>query len=278
MSESNACTNQTPVQPIIIKKVKGGHGGHHGGAWKVAYADFVTAMMALFIVLWLMNSSKEVQQAVGAYFRDPTGQGKQMGSGQNGTGDGLQIGKDDMPRLKEEIEKAINNAPQLAGMKDQVAMTVTGEGLRIELMESETGTFFETGSSKPSDSGGEMLAKLAAELGKLPNRILIEGHTDTRPFAGGDNYSNWELSVDRANAARRLMQTHGLKANQVTQVRGFADQRLRKPDDPENASNRRISLTVQYVRPPGSSVGKEADGKGTAGSAHGGPAGKSEHH
>ncbi|MCL5743580.1 MAG: OmpA family protein [Acidobacteria bacterium] len=274
MSESDAGANHAAVQPIIIKRVKGGHGGHHGGAWKVAYADFVTAMMALFIVLWLMNSSKEIQQAVGGYFRDPTGQGKQVGSGQNGTGDGLEIGKDDMPRLKEEIEKAINDVPQLADMKEQVAMTVTGEGLRIELMESETGTFFETGSSKPSDNGGEMLAKLATELGKLPNKILIEGHTDRRPFAGGNNYSNWELSVDRANAARRLMQAHGLNAGQVTQVRGFADQRLRKPDDPENASNRRISLIVQYVRPPATSTDKEAGGKGKAGSGHGGPGGK----
>ena len=105
MPESNSTSGPAPLQPIIIKKVKGGHGGHHGGAWKVAYADFVTAMMALFIVLWLMNSSKEVQQAVGGYFRDPSGKGKQMGSGQGGTGDGLLLSKDNMPRLKEELEK-----------------------------------------------------------------------------------------------------------------------------------------------------------------------------
>ena len=268
MSESNSVASKPPVQPIIIKKVKGGHGGHHGGAWKVAYADFVTAMMALFIVLWLMNSSKEVQQAVGGYFRDPSGKGKQMGSGQGGTGDGLLLNKDNMPRLKEELEKAIKNAPQLAGMKDQVEMTVTGEGLRIELMESEAGTFFQTGSAKPSDNGGEMLTKLAAELGKLPNKILVEGHTDTRPFASDNNYSNWELSVDRANAARRLMQGHGLKGDQVTQVRGFADQRLRNPKDPENASNRRISLTVQYTQPPPGAAEKGAAGKGAAGGGH----------
>jgi chemotaxis protein MotB len=270
MPESNSTSGPAPLQPIIIKKVKGGHGGHHGGAWKVAYADFVTAMMALFIVLWLMNSSKEVQQAVGGYFRDPSGQGKLMGSGQSGTGEGLLLSKDNMPQLKEELEKAIKNAPQLAGMKDQVEMTVTGEGLRIELMESEAGTFFQTGSSKPSDNGGEMLTKLAAELGKLPNKILVEGHTDTRPFAPDNNYSNWELSVDRANAARRLMQGHGLKVDQITQVRGFADQRLRNPKDPENASNRRISLTVQYTKPPvGAPAEKGGAGKGAAGGGHG---------
>ncbi len=269
MSDSNSGSSTTPLQPIIIKKVKGGHGGHHGGAWKVAYADFVTAMMALFIVLWLMNSKPEVQEAVGGYFRDPSGKGKQMGTGQGGTGDGVLIGKDNMPRLKEELEKAINNAPQLKGMKDQVEMTVTGEGLRIELMESDTGTFFESGSAKPSEGGSEMLKRLAAELAKLPNRILIEGHTDTKPFAEGNSYTNWELSVDRANAARRLMQVSGLSPSQVTQVRGFADQRLRKPDKPEDPSNRRISLTVQYVDPPPGSAAKEG-GKATAG--HGTPA------
>jgi len=257
MSESNPA-NAAPPQPVIIKKVKGGHGGHHGGAWKVAYADFVTALMALFIVLWLMNSSKQVQEAVGGYFRDPSGKGKQSGSGQGGSGDGLLIGKDDMPRLKEELQKAINKAPQLAGMKDQVEMTVTGEGLRIELMETETGTFFETGSARPSAAGSDMLARLAAELGKLPNRVLIEGHTDTRPFAPDNNYTNWELSVDRANAARRLMQASGLKPDQVTQVRGYADQHLRKPDDPENACNRRISLTVQYNKTPDAAAPQSA--------------------
>jgi len=257
MSESYPVPNSA-APPVMIKKIKGGHGGHHGGAWKVAYADFVTAMMALFIVLWLMNSSKEIQQAVGGYFRDPSGKGKQVGSGQSGSGDGLLIGKDDMPHLKEELEKAISRAPQLAAMKDQVEMTVTGEGLRIELLETETGTFFETGSSNPSGAGAEMLTRLAEELGKLPNRILIEGHTDTRPFAADNKYSNLELSVDRANAARRLMQAHGLRPGQVSQVRGFADQRLRKPDDPEDASNRRISLTVQYSQPGASGQSRAA--------------------
>ena len=126
-------------------------------------------------------------------------------------------------------------------------MTVTAEGLRIELLESETGTFFKTGSAIPSPNGREMLIALAAELGKLPNKISLGGHTDARPYPGGSDYSNWELSVDRANAARRLMQQNGVSTTQVVQVRGYADQRVRKPDKPEDASNRRISVIVQYL-------------------------------
>ena len=127
-------------------------------------------------------------------------------------------------------------------------MTVTGEGLRIELLESEVGTFFETGSSKPSATGKNMLDLLAGELGKMKNRLLIEGHTDSQPFAASARgYSNWELSADRANSARKLMQEGGLSKDQVAEVRGFADQRLRKPEDPQNASNRRVSIVVKYL-------------------------------
>jgi chemotaxis protein MotB len=126
-------------------------------------------------------------------------------------------------------------------------MTVTSEGLRIELLESDVGTFFESGSSHPTENGKQLLQTLAQELGKLPNKISIEGHTDSKPFAAGVAYGNWELSADRANAARRLMQEDGLGADQISQVRGFADQRLRKPDEPFDSSNRRVSLIVQYV-------------------------------
>jgi chemotaxis protein MotB len=126
-------------------------------------------------------------------------------------------------------------------------MTVTNEGLRIELMESVSGTFFNSGSPKLNADGRELLITLAQEIGKLPNKISIEGHTDSKPYATSGNYSNWELSSDRANAARRLMQANGVAANQVTQVRGFADQRLRKLDNPLDPSNRRISLIVQYI-------------------------------
>jgi chemotaxis protein MotB len=233
--------------PIIIIKKISGHGGHHGGAWKVAYADFVTAMMALFIVLWLMNSSPKVQVAVGGYFKDPSGTAKKVETGLAGTGENLQPPKQDMAKLKVELQKSIQSITDIDKLKKNIEMTVTAEGLRIELLESEKGTFFESGSSALNASGQEMLALLAAELGKVPNHISVEGHTDAKPFTGKRSYSNWELSADRANSARRLMQQSGLRTDQVSQVRGFADQRLRNLKDPLDASNRRISIIVQYI-------------------------------
>ncbi|MFN0172413.1 MAG: flagellar motor protein MotB [Bryobacteraceae bacterium] len=235
--------SQTPV--YVIRK-KGRHGGHHGGAWKVAYADFVTAMMALFIVLWLLTSSEEVKKAVGGYFQDPTGGGKLMGSTLAGVGEGLIVHQDDMNQLKEAIEKAMKEVPKIEEIKEQVKITVTGEGLRIELMEKESGTFFKSGSAGPSQSGSEMLKMLAEQLSKLPNKLLIEGHTDSKPFSSERDYGNWELSADRGNAARRLMENSGIRRDQVAQVRGFADQSLLMPDDPSNPSNRRISVIVKY--------------------------------
>lgn len=236
-----------PSPPIIIIKKKAGHGGHHGGAWKVAYADFVTAMMALFIVLWLMNTSKQIQAAVGGYFKDPTGNSRKVGTDVSGSGDNLRLTKQNMAELKEQLQKSIRNITDLEKLRNNIEMTVTAEGLRIELLESEKGTFFDSGSPKLNESGQEMVALLAQELGQVPNRISVEGHTDAKPYAGKGNYSNWELSADRANAARRLMQQSGLRADQVAQVRGFADQRLRTPKDPLEASNRRVSIIVQYI-------------------------------
>ena len=234
-------------RPIIIVKKKAGHGGHHGGAWKVAYADFVTAMMALFIVLWLLNTSKPVREAIAGYFKDPAGTSDKVGSGKSGTADALPMTKDDMPRLKEELEKAVRGIPNFERVKDQIEMTITPDGLRIELLETETGTFFEVGNSVPSGNGKELLALLAQELGKLPNHLSIEGHTDSTPYAGIREYGNWELSADRANAARRLMQRDGLRADQVSQIRGYADQMLRNPTEPSDPSNRRISVIVQNI-------------------------------
>ena len=235
------------TRPIIIMKKKGGHGGHHGGAWKVAYADFVTAMMALFIVLWLLNSSKQVQEAVGGYFKDPTGTSKKVGSNMAGTGENFTLTRDNMPKLKEQLQQAVKQMADFEKLKNHIEMTVTTEGLRIELSESAAGTFFDSGSAKLNDDGRLLLVTLSQELGKLPNKLSIEGHTDSQPYAPSATYGNWELSSDRANAARRVMQSNGIRADQVTQVRGFADQRLRKPDAPLDPSNRRISLIVQYI-------------------------------
>jgi chemotaxis protein MotB len=255
-------------RPIIIKKKVVGHAGHHGGAWKVAYADFVTAMMSLFIVLWLMNSNAKVKEAVAGYFRDPAGVGKLAGTDKAGRDKTVEISKDNMEKLKEELQKALQAMPKFQSIQSQVAITVTNEGLRIELMESEKGTFFESGSAKPTEAAVDLLRRLAGELGKLPNRMLIEGHTDARPFVGGGAYSNWELSSDRANQARQLMQANGLQPGQVFQVRGFADQQLRKPKEPNDASNRRISVIVHYLN--------TADGNGEGQVPNAAPAGAAE--
>ena len=234
-------------RPIIVIKKKGGHGGHHGGAWKVAYADFVTAMMALFIVLWLMNSSKQIQVAVGGYFKDPTGTSKKVGSNQVGSGENFSLTKDNMLQLKEELQKAVRQITNFDKLKNQIEMTITSEGLRIELLESSSGTFFESGKPGLNADGRELLVALAQQLGSLPNHISIEGHTDAKPYSGKSDYGNWELSADRANSARRIMQAAGLRADQISQVRGYADQKLRVPGKPLEPSNRRISLIVQYI-------------------------------
>jgi chemotaxis protein MotB len=261
------------TRPIIILKKKGGHGGHHGGAWKVAYADFVTAMMSLFIVLWLLSSSKPVQEAVGGYFRDPNGTATKKGTINVGAGENFILTKDDMPKLKDQLEQKIREMRDFEKLKSHVEMTVTSEGLRIELTESAAGTFFDSGSTQLNGDGRELLITLAQELGKLPNKLSIEGHTDSKPYATSGSYSNWELSTDRANAARRLVQANGIGPDQITQVRGFADQRLRKLDSPLDPSNRRISIIVQYIvkdkdeeetKPSAGAEGKKSDEKSAA--------------
>jgi chemotaxis protein MotB len=234
------------AERIIIKK-KGEHGGHHGGAWKVAYADFVTAMMSLFIVLWLMNTSKQVQEAVGGYFKDPTGTSKKVGTDMQGAGENFFVRKEDMSKIKEELQKRIRHISNFDKLSKQIEMTITAEGLRVELLEEANGTFFDLGDPNPNQSGRELLTALAQEIGPLPNRISIEGHTDSKPYQGKAVYTNWELSVDRANSARRIMQESGLRADQVQQVRGFADQQLRNKQDSTDPANRRISLIVQYL-------------------------------
>ena len=233
------------VNITIIKKKKIIAGGHHGGAWKVAYADFVTAMMSLFIVLWLLSSSNDqVKKSVAGYFNDPRGTGTLEGSSQPGVGHALPITRADMATLKERLLQSAQQLPNFEKLRKQVEISASPDGLRIELMEDEGGTFFESGSAVPTPALREFLTLISKELGKMPNRISIEGHTDSHPYSNTGGYSNWELSADRANAARRLMQTSGVGAGQIAQVRGFADQMPRKPDRPEDSSNRRITVIV----------------------------------
>ena len=233
------------TQPIIVIKKKGGHGGHHGGAWKVAYADFVTAMMSLFIVLWLLNQSVQVKKAVAGYFNDPKGTANLLGTTMSGNGAAVTENQSDLSKLKEKLEKEIRAKKELEKLSKQIEITVTPEGLRIELLEDKNGTFYQSGSAQLSGSGQELLSLLAGELKTLPNSLLIEGHTDATPYSTDITYSNWELSADRANSARRLLQEDGVREDQVTQVRGYADQLLRVKSNPYDPSNRRISMLVK---------------------------------
>jgi chemotaxis protein MotB len=271
MAEQKGKGGDQPLQPIIIVKKVVGH-AHHGGAWKVAYADFVTSMMSLFIVLWIVNQDQAVKEAVAGYFRDPgafqsSGAGGPLG-GQSilpETGQGIMEGmKAEAKRLLEEAATELRK--QLSGMEHfeqimkQVEIKMTDSGLNIQMVEMPNSLFFDVGSANLSTAAEEVLQILARQLSKLPNKLVIEGHTDSRPYPAGAGYSNWELSTERANCARRYMINHGLPAEQVAEVSGYADTRLRHPENPADVGNRRISITVLYQdgQMPWSSVGGDA--------------------
>ncbi len=222
---------------------------HRGGAWKVAYADFVTALMALFIVLWMMNATDRVKRSVSGYFLDPRGYTRKLGAGPAHSGEGLKVEKRTLGEVRQQIEAALERMPDFARLRRNVQLSVTGEGLRIDLVETEQGLFFPSGSTQPTPAGERLLAGLAAEMAQLPNRLVIEGHTDARPFrdrSPNSAYGNWELSVERANIARRILHTHGVRPEQIVEVRGFADQHLLRPNAPDDPANRRISLVVKF--------------------------------
>ncbi|MBZ5608119.1 MAG: OmpA family protein [Acidobacteriia bacterium] len=222
--------------------------GHRGGAWKVAYADFVTALMALFIVLWLVSAGREVREAVSGYFRDPRGHHQLSGTAQAGSGESLAVDRSTVQQLRKKMEQALHDLPDFQRFSKNVQFTVTGEGLRVELMEKEGGMFFSTGSPRPTSDGERLFDLLGQELGGLPNQIAIEGHTDARAFRSQtpDSYGNWELSFDRANMARRIMVSAGLSSTQVTEIRGYADNRTLISADPTDSRNRRVSVIVKY--------------------------------
>jgi chemotaxis protein MotB len=245
--------HNTPIR-IIKKKVRG-HGGAHGGAWKVAYADFVTAMMALFIVLWIVGQSEAVKKAVEAYFKDPgvfdsskSGGILQGEKNTSATPSPVPLDKlaAEMDKLKAEagnIEKAIAEVPDFSKFKDKVHVTVTAEGLRIDLVEESEGLFFDIGKATVKPETVKLLRLIATHLAPLENGIVVEGYTDAMPYASS-GYSNWNLSTDRANSARMILEGNGLGPHQILQVRGFADRKLRTPDKPLDFSNRRVSILV----------------------------------
>ncbi len=247
----------------IVKKKHGDH-GHHGGAWKVAYADFVTAMMAFFLVMWIIGLSQNIKEAIAAYFKDPVGFMKAVNEGRLAfsiapEGGAAKASEKELPELseasekqrmeqaKKEIEKVVEGVPEFKHLKPYVQIQIVDEGLRIELMESSQSVFFMTGSAEVNPQARQLLTRIAKYLAKLPNRIIIEGHTDSRPFSRG-GMTNWELSVNRANSARRILETSGLRKGQVYEVRGYADNKLRVPEDPYHYSNRRISLLIAYSK------------------------------
>ncbi len=299
-------------KPIIIvkRRKKGGH-AHHGGAWKVAYADFVTAMMAFFMVMWLISSvSKEQRAAIFDYFKNPSmdqGSSPRPAPGQNGPGGAstslinLHGGLDAMRRpvtaaraplakarpalergehlnegagpgkltaeqqkalekqaleqehsaehkqlesLMEELRQAVDKSQALRPFKDQLLLDITPEGVRIQIVDAQNRPMFDVGSAKLRDYTTAILRELAKYLASVPNRISLTGHTDIRAYAGMDGYSNWELSSDRANAARRALVAGGLPMDKISRVVGLSSSVLFDKNDPENPINRRISIVV----------------------------------
>jgi len=221
----------------------------HSGAWKVAYADFVTALMALFIVLWMMNASGSVKKSVQGYFNDPKGYVKRLSTGADKSTEDLHRDEKKVQDVQSRIEQALRQMPEFQHISKNIVLSVTSEGLRIDLLENEQGMFFITGSPAPTPAGERLIQVLAGELSKMPNSLVIEGHTDARPFRNttvASRYSNWELAADRANAARRLLHSDGVRPEQVVEMRGFADQRLLNPADPNDPRNRRVSVVVKF--------------------------------
>lgn len=285
---------QGEPRPIYVKRVKVTAGGHHGGAWKVAYADFVTAMMAFFLVMWLVASvSKEQRAALFDYFKNPSmeqGSAPKPAPGMHGPGGastaavnlrgGMDAPKSAHPvpgagsalmaqpraavdasrspeqiaeevaerrsleALQQELREAIAKSQALEPFKDQLLIDITPEGLRIQIVDAHNRPMFDLGSSRLKDYTEDILHELAAYLNDVPNSISLSGHTDTTPYAGGNGFSNWELSADRANAARRALLEGGLDEKKISRIVGLSSAVLFDKKQPTNPINRRISIIV----------------------------------
>lgn len=260
----------------IIKRGKA-HAGHHGGAWKVAYADFVTAMMAFFLVMWIVGLSTDIKQAIAGYFKDPAGfmqavksgnaAFKTLGMDPKGADENPPQPNDEQERnrlaqAKKMIEKIIEGSPEFKDLKGFIDIKMVNEGLKIELLDAKQSLFFDSGSANVKPATRHLLSRMAGELGNLPNKVIIEGHTDSRPLNRG-SYTNWELSADRANAARHIMEGTGLKQGQIDQVRGYAATHPRDPKNPAHFSNRRVSIIVvtsHALRKELNDLGSASDG------------------
>ena len=247
-------------KPVIIKKVKKVMGaGHHGGAWKVAYADFVTAMMAFFLLLWLLSMVSEEKRArVSEYYKNfslYTESGSSFLAGEdaslfNKSGEGEEkvsaelIAEDgSVDEIQENLSRAI--ADKLGDLEDQVLIEKVPDGIRIHLTDNEGSTMFQRGSNKMTVKAKEVLSVIGENIKTLKNRVSIEGHTDALPFTA-KNYSNWELSTERASSARRELEANGLDPKRLISVAGFADTDPLINDDPNDSRNRRISIILKF--------------------------------
>ncbi len=259
MSEQGGAGGKPTV--IRVVKKKKAHGGHHGGSWKVAYADFVTAMMAFFLVMWIMGMEQNVKDMVQGYFNNPIGFRKAQSGGRNfmsvaNSPANMNVDRvilmskeyqqEEFDRARDQIMAKLEGSPDLEGLADQIEILITDEGLRIELVEDSGGeTFFPFASANLKSSAERLLMLIGPELDALRNGVVLEGHTDAVPF-GRPGYTNWELSTDRAHAARRALEASGYRASKVLEVRGYADRSLRVPDDPRDPRNRRITMLLPF--------------------------------
>jgi chemotaxis protein MotB len=270
------------LQPIIVKKIKKGGHGHHGGAWKIAYADFVTAMMAFFLLMWLLGSTSEGdKKGIADYFQSPLRVAMAGGTGSGDSSHVLKGGGQDLTRttgqvkrgeveakrdtvnlqalkaeqvraevarledLKRKVENRIAANAKLSQMSSQIRLDMTRDGLRIQIVDEQNRPMFDSGSPVVQPHMRELLHEIAQVLSDVPNRLTLEGHTDAQPFAAGDRgYGNWELSSDRANASRRELVAGGLADDRVLRVQGLASSQPFDAADPRGASNRRISIIV----------------------------------
>jgi chemotaxis protein MotB len=252
--------------PIIIKKKKahGGH-GHHGGSWKVAYADFVTAMMAFFMVMWIMGLSEETKAKIQTYFQDPFSAVKKVPRADNFLdvkdvhapkptfGGPEQTGprereKAKLADLENSIRDHVQGDPALKALFKSLETSLTSEGLRVELVESTDAEFFKTGSAVLSDAAWHLVARIAPLLRKADHPIIVEGHTDARPYAS-KTYNNWDLSSDRANALRRALTLQGVSSDLFRGVRAYANTQLKHPENPLDPRNRRVTLLLPLQAP-----------------------------
>ncbi len=250
---------------VVVKRTKKGDHGHHGGAWKVAYADFVTAMMAFFLVMWIMSMDQGVKDLVQGYFQNPVGFKRTYSGGTNPLAAGNSITNMKVKRAVmlnrhrqqeefQEVAKAIRTNMKLqkvmAGLDAKVDVVVTKDGLRIEFMEtSKNPVFFAKASARLKPALKEALNVVGSVLAAVPDDVIVEGHTDALRYQGA-GYSNWELSAARANAARRELEKGGLPASDISEVRGYADRQLKIPSNPLDPRNRRISVLLPYELPP----------------------------